>query len=522
MIQQDSKVGDEPEQGFSLPRSPSRIFNWTAWITIVLYTIWRYATCDVNTSVPDKLHYMMSPSPYGFSRKWDNNEEEWKEGRWFIVMAWHWLLVYTVTGRVLSHTLPWLVPYFHVAGSLLFLAFKLGPLVPIYFVVVHALFYGLVWVGAPLLIYTVGIFLVAHDHLFNFDIFQVVAEKYGMECYNVTVVSVYWTVLRCSSFCLESIWCQGSPAEERRHRRMSDYLQTLDYVLYLPPLFMGPVQNYGDYVTAMAAPKPIPTMQDLKFLAIGLLRSCVHFLVMDIMLHFFYTAALSNAPYMVEKMDLTSLLGYAIMLLLFFYTKYRVQYGLARNYARIECLELPQPPKCIGRAHLCSHFWRYFDHGLHLWIKRYVYLPVTGSERKYRWRLAGIALAFIFVWVWHGMNLPVSLWASLSFVGVSLEVVVAMIRKLEPVKNFEAAYLNSERTRIIKAILGSPHYLLTIFSCMFYLVDMDIMEIFWRKVILGFPFPIVPVLVTLYFGSHFSIDCMEWDDAAAATKRKAS
>lgn len=242
---------------------------------------------------------------------------------------------------------------------------------------------------------------------------------------------------------------------------------------------------------------------------------------MDFMLHVFYTGALTNAPYMVEKLDLTSLLGYGIMLNIFFYMKYLIQYGMSRNFARIECLELPAPAKCVGRGHLCSHFWRYFDHGLHLWIKKYVYLPLTGTERKYQWRLAGIALAFLFVWVWHGMTVAVSFWAFLSFVGVSVEVVVAMIRKLEPVKNFEAEYLNSERTRIIKAVLGSPHYLLTIFSCMFYLTGMEVMAIFWRKVILGFPVPIVPLLVALYFGSHASIDTMEWE-AADAARSKAS
>lgn len=516
MSEQDSKEGKGPGNAFPWGRSPSRILNWVAWIAIVLYAMWRYGTSKTNRSVPDKLEYMMSPSPYVSSMKWDNNEQEWKYGRWFILMAWRWLLAYTVTGRVLSHTVPWLVPYFHVAGSLLFLVLKMGPLCAVYFVVEHTLFYGLVWVGVPLLVYIAGVFLVAHYNIVEFDIFESILERYGMERYFVTVVAFYWTLLRCCSFSLESIWSQGSTDDERQRRRMPDYVKTLDYALYLPPLFMGPVQNYEDYVTAMEAPKPMITVQELKFLAVSFLRSCLHFLLMDLMLHFFYPAALSSAPYLVRKMNRTGLVGYAIMLHLCFYLKYVVQYGMARSFARIERLELPQPAKCIGRGHLCSHFWRYFDHGLHLWIKKYVYLPVTGPERKYRWRLAGIALAFIFVWMWHGMTIPVSLWASLSFVGVSIEVVVAMIRKLEPVKNFEAAYLNCERTRVIKAVLGSPHYLLTIFSCMFYLVDMEVMAIFWRKVILGFPFPIVPVLVALYFGSHFSIDCMEWEAAAAA------
>ncbi|KAH9375493.1 hypothetical protein HPB48_008536 [Haemaphysalis longicornis] len=267
---------------------------------------WAMPRVIYNRSVPDKLEYMMSPSPYLSSMKWDNNEQEWKYGRWFILMAWRWLLAYTVTGRVLSHTVPWSI-----------------------------------------------------------------LERYGMERYFVTVVAFYWTLLRCCSFSLESIWSQGSTDDERRRRRMPDYVKTLDYALYLPPLFMGPVQNYEDYVTAMEAPKPMITVQELKFLAVSFLRSCLHFLLMDLMLHFFYPAALSSAPYLVRKMNRTGLVGYAIMLHLCFYLKYVVQYGMARSFARIERLELPQPAKCIGRGHLCSHFWRYFDHGLHLWIKKY-------------------------------------------------------------------------------------------------------------------------------------------------------
>ncbi|XP_077537826.1 protein-cysteine N-palmitoyltransferase Rasp-like isoform X2 [Haemaphysalis longicornis] len=516
MNSQDIRVSTAPGNDFPLQRCPLRIFNWVAWIGIVAYTLWCYATCDVNTSVPKKLDYMLSPSPYGFTKPWDNTEQEWREGRHFLLMAWPWLLGYTVTGRILSHTLPWLVPYFHVVSSLLFLALKLGPLVPVFFLLEHALFYGLVLVGVPLVVYIVGVALVAHYNIFEFDIFRIVLERYGGPAYFVTVVAFFWTVLRCCSFSLESIWSQASTGDNKRHRRMPHYLKTLDYVMYLPPLFMGPVQNYEDYTTAMEAPKPMPTLQELTFLVAGFFRSSVHFVLMDFMLHVFYTGALTNAPYMVEKLDLTSLLGYGIMLNIFFYMKYLIQYGMSRNFARIECLELPAPAKCVGRGHLCSHFWRYFDHGLHLWIKKYVYLPLTGTERKYQWRLAGIALAFLFVWVWHGMTVAVSFWAFLSFVGVSVEVVVAMIRKLEPVKNFEAEYLNSERTRIIKAVLGSPHYLLTIFSCMFYLTGMEVMAIFWRKVILGFPVPIVPLLVALYFGSHASIDTMEWEAADAA------
>ncbi|KAL1470928.1 hypothetical protein MTO96_040189 [Rhipicephalus appendiculatus] len=139
-----------------------------------------------------------------------------------------------------------------------------------------------------------------------------------------------------------------------------------------------------------------------------------------------------------------------------------------------------------------------------------------GPEREVIWRLLGTALAFSFVWLWHDMTVAVSFWASLSFLGIALEVAMSEIRKLGFAKNIEAKYLVGGRLKIVKAVLGSPHYLLTIFSCLFFLTNVEVTTIFFRKIILGFPLPLVLVLVCLYFASQVSLDVMEWEDSAKA------
>ncbi|KAH7941805.1 hypothetical protein HPB49_017659 [Dermacentor silvarum] len=332
-------------------------------------------------------------------------------------------------------------------------------------------------------------------------------------------VAFYWTVLRCFSFCMDTLRRPADGSTAKRGRNCLDrLLQDAGVRGVLASAFLGPVQNYSDFAASMEKPKPSLTVREIAMLVAGLLRSGAHFLLMDLMCHYFYSAALTQAPHLVSKLDNTSLLGYGAILNIMFYSKYLIQYGVSGGCARIEGHNLPAPPKCVARGHLCSHFWRYFDHGLHLWIKKYVYLPIVGTERKVHWRLVGIAAAFTCVWVWHSMTTAVTFWASLSMAGVAVEVAMAQIKKLDCAKSFEAKYLNPERTRIVKAILGAPHYLLTIFACMFYLVDMETTTIFFRRIILGFPVPLVPVLVSLYFGAYASQDVMEWEAASAAAK----
>ncbi|XP_049266720.1 protein-cysteine N-palmitoyltransferase HHAT isoform X3 [Rhipicephalus sanguineus] len=465
--------------------------HWFAWIAISVYAVWHFSASEVNTSLPRTLshvtaHWLMESPYFGVDRYWDLSDREWREGRQYLVSTWPWLLLHSVIGRVLTHVVPSVVPGYHAAYSLLFVSLTLGWHSAAFFVLEHAVFFALTWVGVPALCYVVAIMMVTHYDVFKYDFFQIVLETRGDHEYYVTAVSFYWTVLRCCSFCLDNIRRTADGAAPARGKRnhLADYFKTLAYAVYLPTLYLGPVQNYSDFATSMEKPKPSLTVRELGTLTTGLLRSGAHFLLMDLLCHYFYCAALIKAPYLVSELDVTSLVGLGAILNVMFYMKYRIQYGVSGGCARIEGHTLPAPPKCIARGHLCSHFWRYFDHGLHLWIKKYVYGPIVGSERKTPWRLLGIAAAFTCVWVWHSMTTAVTFWATLSFTGIALEVTMARIKRLDCVKSFEAKYLSPERTRIAKAILGSPHYLLTITACMFYLVDMKITTIFFKRVIL--------------------------------------
>uniref|UniRef100_V5GJZ6 Putative hedgehog acyltransferase n=1 Tax=Ixodes ricinus TaxID=34613 RepID=V5GJZ6_IXORI len=232
--------------------------------------------------------------------------------------------------------------------------------------------------------------------------------------------------------------------------------------------------------------------------------------------HYFYSSALVWMPRAVVLNGSAQSCGLRCLPRTFIVTtyKYLVFYGAPGALSRLDRVRLPPPPTCVAREHLCSHFWRNFDNGLHLWIRRYLYQPLVGGGRPKLLRCVGTVACFGFVCVWHKMTTAVQIWCALNAFGISLEIVTTAIRGCQLCQQMEATYVHGFRLRVLRAVLGSGLYLLSMFSCVFFLTNMGVATIFFHKVILGFPLPIVPVLVFLYFASHVSLDVMDWERVA--------
>lgn len=142
-------------------------------------------------------------------------------------------------------------------------------------------------------------------------------------------------------------------------------------MVYLPTIYLGPPQNYDDYVVQLDKPRPSCTLREVATAVAKILRSGGHFFLMEIMAHFFYSSAMARWSWMAERLDMYSLVGFAFSLLFCFFVRYRFTYGFAGAVARAEGIEIPPPSMCIATMYRCSYFWRYFDRGMHLWIRRY-------------------------------------------------------------------------------------------------------------------------------------------------------
>ncbi|KAH6926422.1 hypothetical protein HPB50_018153 [Hyalomma asiaticum] len=218
---------------------------------------------------------------------------------------------------------------------------------------------------------------------------------------------------------------------------------------------------------------------------------------------------MSNWAWMADRLDYASLAGYALSLEFHYYVCYLFGYGFAGALSMAEGIAVPPVAPCIARLHRCSRFWRY------------IYEPVMSDTRTAFRLILGTAVAFSFTCTWHNWYNHQAVWCSLSALGIALEVITIETRKWTPVKKFEKRYLASpERMRTAKALLGSPHFLLTICACLFHLAELEVCLNICKRILTGFPFPMVPILVVMYSLCHVSMDVAEWEEASAVAKQK--
>uniref|UniRef100_A0A224Z4X7 Protein cysteine n palmitoyltransferase hhat n=1 Tax=Rhipicephalus zambeziensis TaxID=60191 RepID=A0A224Z4X7_9ACAR len=456
------------------------------------------------------------PSPYGLQRRQDATSFGWQVERSFVVASWKWLLLHPVLARATAYAAPSILPLFYAGYSVIFVASLLGVEVAIIFLAQHALFFIVARFRSPALCYATGLLLLLLKFSAPRDFMQQLYFRYGAIGYMVTMACFQWNLLRGLSFSLET-----SRQTPKQSEAGPPYWRTLAYFFYLPPLYLGPMQNYCDFETQVDKGRPDFKPQEVMAIVGRLARSGVHFVLVEAFTHYFYSSAMSKLLGTVEALDTASLLGYGLALNFFFYLRYVFCYGFAGALASAEGIALPPHSKCITRLTRCTDFWRYFDRGMHLWIRRYVYDPLVRDRKGAAWMLFGAAFAFAFSWLWHGMDRVATVWSVLSVLGIAAEVLVAEARKLRPVKDFEERYLTTpERLRVAGAVLGSPNYLLTICACIFHLADYDICIILCKRILLGFPFPLVPVLVVLYTACYVQPDIVKWETSTRLVQKE--
>ncbi|XP_075722377.1 protein-cysteine N-palmitoyltransferase HHAT isoform X4 [Rhipicephalus microplus] len=346
-------------------------------------------------------------------------------------------------------------------------------------------------------------------------------ERYGIMPQRVAYVTFHWNIMRGLSFSLDWVRAQR---QSLGNSRWPPYWKTLAYLTYLPTAYHGPPQNYDDFMVQIDKSRPHCTLREIATSVARILRSSLHFFLMEFLAHFFYSSAMARWPWMAERLDLYSLVGFAFSLLFFFYIRYLFTYGFAGAIARAEGINIPPPSMCIATMYRCSHFWRYFDRGMHLWIRRYFYEPVVGHSQSPYHVVLGTAVAFGFTWLWHSLHKRDAIWCALSVLGIALEVIVRAVRKQDACKKLEARHLVSAgRKRVAKALICSPHFVLTMCACIFHLAEPEVCLIMCRRILTGFPFPLVFVFLGMYSGLSVALDLEEWKEKPPVQeKRKAS
>ncbi|KAL1414882.1 hypothetical protein MTO96_007140 [Rhipicephalus appendiculatus] len=444
--------------------SLARMFHWMVWTSGLVYVLGCFVTCKTNSTLPEVVPDEFVDGSYGIPRDKDTADEEWYRYSTAIRRFWPWILVQPLISHCLFAKYHEWLPRFYAAYSTFFLLCNVGT-------------------GVPQCATFMGLAVIIHSAFPVLTFLKPIYLYHGSVETFLTQVGLSWTAARCLSFAVDSI---ARPVEEGS----PDIDATLAYVLYLPALFTGPLQNYSDFLAQVTKEKTAWSARDIMYPAAQVGLCTLYYFLLEALLHYFYSSALAYYPDLATEMDDPSLLGLGICL---------------------TGMSLPPPPKCVSRIHLCSYLWRHFDRGLYLWIQRYIYRPIVANGWTPWRRMLGAAASFAFVCSWHGMDSAVVVWCTLNFVGISTELLMEVVRNKDSWKKIEGAFFHGMRLQFLRAAVSAPHFLFSMFSCMFFLSNVDIGLIFFRRIICGYPIPLVPTLLVMYCGCHVSIDIMDWE-----------
>jgi len=311
----------------------------------------------------------------------------------------------------------------------------------------------------------------------------------------LTSVLLAWINARCVSFCLDRLWGRV----EREASLTSGFFMLTAFCFYLPLGIMGPLVTSGKFKECSEqAGRPL-NFQLLFDVITGSARYLLWIAVTEMSTYITFQQAFTYHPHIVSSMSLWALCGMGYAMGQFFHLKYVVMYGMSSHLARLDGMEAPGHPACIGRVHLYSDMWRYFDSGLYEFMRDYIYLPIIAFlPSSLFFKLMGSAICFSFVFVWHGTMDFVLIWSLLNFLGITLEGLARAVSVHPSYRTLEDK-ISQQMARRLHALLAAPLLVMSSLSNFYFFAGTQVGHIFVRRILLE-SWPIgMPTLLAFFY-----------------------
>jgi len=225
------------------------------------------------------------------------------------------------------------------------------------------------------------------------------------------------TMLRLVSFSMDYYWACNATAgaaeviavlnEKQRQtvahpEAMYSYLNYLSYALY-PPLYLaGPILSFNDYIWQHRKPLNITRSTVSGYLT----RFVVSLLTMEFILHFMYVVAIKDTKaWTGDTPAQIAMIGFWNLIIV--WLKLMLIWRFFRLWAMAAGIEAPENViRCMANNYSVFGFWRSWHRSYNLWITRYIYIPVGGTNN----RLLNTLLVFTFVALWHDLTFRLLAW----------------------------------------------------------------------------------------------------------------
>ncbi|XP_071447312.1 protein-cysteine N-palmitoyltransferase HHAT [Hetaerina americana] len=471
----------------------------------MMYSIYRVYRIG-NSFIQNAQYDDFSPGWLVTSRMKDTSDFEWNSLFPFLCSLLPWFFIHILIQELVRYIGRQflMTTYFVIASICIIYFFGLPVLLimmaqpVVFYIILQMRCKSLIWLSCILLLTVLNM----HPVTMLKDIHQLPENSQYL-----ISVTLSWIHIRCISYCLERFTVD----KFNNARWKVEFVHLLAYVFYLPLFFFGPVMLYKDFQLGASRSDKKLDRQLLTSFVLNMIRYCWWAVFNEISLHYIYFSALAYQPDVVYGMDSWTLFGLGYCMGQFFMNKYTVLYGIPATFSRLERYNAPPHPKCIGRIHLYSDMWKYFDVGLYSFLVRYIFIPACGERRNLTRKLYASFLCFAFVYIWHGTNLYILVWAAMNFIGITIEGMAKAIYLTETYQHWEHKWFNVGWSRRFHALIASPLLMMSALSNFYFFGGMEIGNIFVQKILEGWNGVTLVVLAFLYCCCHVSVEVKKWE-----------
>ncbi|KAM3726089.1 Protein-cysteine N-palmitoyltransferase HHAT [Dirofilaria immitis] len=211
------------------------------------------------------------------------------------------------------------------------------------------------------------------------------------------------------------------------------FFRYAQYIFY-PPYSITLIVLFNDFDAEMTEiENDCSKYINYRVLLLRLIRIITWFITFEVILHIIHVHALFViSPVLFNTLHEYELASVAYVNGKLFYMKYLLLFGIPSWFASVDGMKPPAGPVCISRISKYSQMWRNFDRGLYVFLKKQVYVPVSGNPSSKYFslrRFAALVTVFLFVLAWHGTSSNYFYWVLLNTLEICMEWVGAAVSK---------------------------------------------------------------------------------------------
>lgn len=195
----------------------------------------------------------------------------------------------------------------------------------------------------------------------------------------------------------------------------------LAYLFYVPLYIAGPMSSFNAFVSHTVSPHGAMTVREgLKYFS----RIAGIYFLLTFQLHFNFLNAFRAEQSVMNAMTHIEKFQFFLLTLGFLWMKFSILWKLFRLLALVDGVEAPEDMnRCFANTLTIQSFWRDWHSSFNHWIVRYMYIPLGGSKNK----LFSVFPIFVFIAVWHDIELHLLWWALIMCICFIPEVLAGLV-----------------------------------------------------------------------------------------------